>query len=38
MEIKHFDVQGYRSPWKLIENEFVLEKFLNLGDIPWSFN
>ena len=25
-------------PWKVLENEFVLEKSLNLGDLPWNFN
>ena len=24
-------------PWKVLENEFVLEKSLNLGDLPWNF-
>ena len=23
-------------PWKVLENEFVLEKYLNLGDLPWN--
>ena len=25
-------------PWKVLENEFVLEKSLKLGDLPWNFN
>ena len=25
-------------PWKVLENVFVLEKSLNLGDLPWNFN
>ena len=23
-------------PWKVLENEFILEKSLNLGDLPWN--
>ena len=25
-------------PWKVLENDFVLEKSLNLGYLPWNFN